>query len=169
DRRGGHPRQQPGPARDARLRRRLRAPPAAPRRVRGGRRELGAPLDAPHGPLLRAPPLHAGARPRAAPERVLPRARVPDLPGRLARLPDDGAAEPAAADVGERLPAQRLDVAVVAGAAGAGGGVPDGGGARVDTARQCGGAVRSRGGLTGAGGTREAGATAQGTTTSARS
>src|SRR5439155_26345014 len=94
---------------------------------------------------------------------------LPGFPGRLARGAEDGAADPAGADVGERLAAQSLDVAVVAGVAGAGGGVPDGGGARVYTARQCGGAVRDREGLTGASGTREEGATAQGTTTSARS
>src|SRR5262249_194946 len=68
-------------------------------------------------PLLRAPPLHAhdGALPLA--QRVLPRARLPHLPGRLARLPHDRPAQPAPAHVGQRLPAQRFHVAVVARAA----------------------------------------------------
>ena len=45
------------------------------------------------------------------PERVVPRARVPDVPGRLGRVPHGRPHEHRSADVGERLPAQRRDVA----------------------------------------------------------
>ena len=57
-----HPRL-PGHHGHAGLRRRLRAPPEAKRRVRRGRRRLGAALHVPHGPRLQAPPLLAAAGP----------------------------------------------------------------------------------------------------------
>ena len=48
-------------------------------------------------------------------ERVLPGARVSHVPGRLGRVPDGRPDEPRTPDVGERLPAQRRDVAAQSG------------------------------------------------------
>ncbi len=72
-----HPRQ-PGHHGHADLRRRVRAPSEAARRLRRGRCRLGAALHVPHGPRLQAPPQLAGAgrEARQAAERVLPRAHL---------------------------------------------------------------------------------------------
>ena len=88
-------------------------------RLRRGRRRLGAALHVPDGPRLQPPPLLAAAGPAAveAAERVLRREHLRHVPGRLDRVPLRRRHELAAADVGQRLPAHRLDLAVVAGAA----------------------------------------------------
>ena len=86
-------------------------------RLRRGRRRLGAALHVPHGPRLQAAPQLAAAGPGAleAAVGVLPREHLHDVPGRLGRVPDRRPDELAPPDVGQRLPAQRLDLAVVAG------------------------------------------------------
>ena len=140
-----HPRL-PGPDGAVRLQRRLRALPGAQDRVRRGGRRLGPALHVPDGPRLRpAPLLAAGRHALEAPERVLRREHLRHLSRRLGGLPDHAPVQPAAADVGERLPAQRLDLAAVAGgdpradAAAS----PDAG-APLDPARQRGRALRAR-------------------------
>jgi predicted TIM-barrel fold metal-dependent hydrolase len=101
-------------------RRGLRAPSRAQGRLRGGGCRLGAALHVPHGPRLQAALQLAARRAEAveAPVRVLPREHLHDLPGRLGRVQDRRSDEPRAPDVGERLPAQRLHVALVPGDAG---------------------------------------------------
>ena len=113
-----HPRL-PGHHRHVHLQRRVRAPPEAQARVRRGRRGLDTPLHVPHGPRVGASPLLAD-RQRAHPaaERVLPRARLHHVPGRLGGLPGEGPLQHPPAHVGERLPAQRFHVAELAGGAG---------------------------------------------------
>jgi hypothetical protein len=59
--------------------------------------------------------LPAGPGALAAALRILPREHLYDLPGRLGRVPHGPPHELGAAHVGERLPAQRLDLALVAG------------------------------------------------------
>ena len=87
-----------------------RHPPAD--RVRRGRRGLGAALDVPRRSRLRpSPQLADGGGPVTGAERAVPRARVPHLPGRLGRVPDGRPDEHRAAHVGQRLPAQRRDLA----------------------------------------------------------
>ena len=70
-----------------------------------------------HGPRLQAPPQLAARGPGAveAAERVLRREHLHDVPGRLGRVPARRPDELAPPDVGQRLPAQRLDLAVDAG------------------------------------------------------
>src|SRR4030095_4159316 len=73
------------------------------------------------GSRLQTPSLLASGGPGAieAAERVLPRERLHDLPGRLGRVPDRRPRQLAPAALGQRLPAQRFAVAELA--AGAGG------------------------------------------------
>ena len=95
---------------------RLRAPPAPEGRVRRGRRRLGAALQyrmdhayerhrnwMPHGDAVEDA------------ERVLPREHLRHVPGRLGGVQGGAPHERRPAHVGQRLPAQRLHVAVVAG------------------------------------------------------
>ena len=99
-----HPRL-PGHHRHVRPGRRLRAASEAQARVRGGRRGLGPALHVPDGPRLGAAPLlAAGGDAHEEAERVLPRARVHHVPGRLGGLPGDRSLQRAATHVGERLP-----------------------------------------------------------------
>ena len=81
---------------------------------------LGPALHVPDGPRLQAPPLLAAARPGAvaAAVGVLRRGHLRHVPGRLDRVPARRRHELAPAHVGQRLPALRLHVAVVAGDAG---------------------------------------------------
>ena len=112
------PARQPGHRRHARVRGRVRTASRPARRVRRGRRRMGAALHVPRRPRVRPPPQLAHRR-RAleGAERVHPRERLPDVPGRLGRVPRRRTDERRAAHVGERLPAQRCDVAGFAGAA----------------------------------------------------
>ena len=82
--------------------------------LRRGRRRLGAALHVPHGPRLQAPPLLAAGRPAAVAPAVgvLRREHLRHVPGRLDGVQAGRRHELAPADVGQRLPAQRLDVAV---------------------------------------------------------
>ena len=92
--------------------------PDLQRRVRRGRRGLGAALDVPRRPRLRpSSQLADRGRAHAPPERVVRRQRVPHVPRRLGRVPHRAPHEHRPADVGERLPAQRRDVAEQPGAA----------------------------------------------------
>ena len=85
-------------------------------RVRRGRRRLGAALHLPDGPRLRAPPqLDAPRRAVEDAERVLQREHLRDVPGRLGGVQGRPPHERRPADVGQRLPALRLDLALVAG------------------------------------------------------
>ena len=112
-----HPRL-PGHHGHARARRRVRAPSDAARRLRRGRRRLGAALHVPHGPRLQAPPQLAAGRARSS--RSCPSEYFRE--NIYTTFQDDWVAFKTAdlmnwraPDVGERLPAQRLDLAVVAG------------------------------------------------------
>ena len=58
-----------------------------------------------------------GGHAHPAAERVLPRAHLHDVPGRLGGVPGEGPLQHPPADVGERLPAQRFHVAELAGGA----------------------------------------------------
>src|SRR5262249_1325912 len=101
-----------------RTRRSVRAPSETQSGVRGSRRRMGTPLHVPDGSCLRpASLLAAGRDPEQDAERVLLRERVHDLSGRLGRIQDEGYVQRPPPDVGERLSAQRLDLAVVAGSA----------------------------------------------------
>ena len=120
--------------------------PEAQGRLRRGRRRLGAALHVPHGPCLQAPPLlDEGQGPGAAAVGVFPREHLAHLPGRLYRLPVRRSDGRQAADVGERLPAQRLDLAVEPGRDQ---GADRSSGRRPEEAhpsRQCRGALQARG------------------------
>ena len=107
-------------------------------RVRRSRRRLGAALYVPHGSCLRPAPLLAEARPGTVKdaERVFQRAYLPDLSGRLGSVPHERYVQPSSADVGQRLPAQRLDLAVVAGIARKTHLASHGRGEELDSARQ---------------------------------
>ena len=84
-------------------------------RLRRSRRGLGAALDVPRRSRVRPPPQLADrGRVVEDAERVLPRAHVLDVPRRLGRVPHGRPDEPRATHVGERLPAQRRDVAATA-------------------------------------------------------
>ena len=86
--------------------------------LRGGGCRLGAALHVPHGPTPTSGTV-TGWRPAStavqAAERVLRRAHLHHLPGRLGGVQVRERHELAAVDVGQRFPAQRLHLALVAG------------------------------------------------------
>ena len=86
----------------------FRAPSESQGGLRGGGRWLGPALQLPHGSRLGAAPLPPARRPaREATQRVLQRAHLSDLSGRLQREVRHRSRKHGAPHVGQRLPSQR--------------------------------------------------------------